>query len=230
MSTDPVSRTRRILTLAADGCLITAGTFAAMMGLAFILYWTGVAPMGEPGGSGADLALSTFSWLLQVGGFLVGPVLAWWLLQGRPGRRSVVPILLGIVVGGAIVAPIAMLGSFLEWFVRLFSDVDYLGAIIYLIVLLLAFFAVIVWRTADAVRHMVARSRQHPALDVARLLAAAAVLAFAGVVIAKMIAGEEAIEAFIFVLMSGVQGAGALAVASVASELFGKRTTPDVAG
>lgn len=61
MSPDAASGRRDLLTLAADGCLLTAGAFALMMGVAFGLDALGAVPLAEPRGSGVGVLLSVIS-------------------------------------------------------------------------------------------------------------------------------------------------------------------------
>lgn len=222
------SRRREILTLAADGCLITAGAFALLTGLAFGLDAMGVAPLGEPDGSGIDLLLSIASWLLQVSGFIVGPVLVWRLHRLQFNKRGILALVVGLVVGGSLAMPVAMLGAFFDWLVGLFTTTDYVGAIGYLVVIILVFLAVLAWLAADAFRDLSRTRRQHVALDVARLVAMIAIAVFASVVAAMILAGKDALEAFVFVLLAAVYGAGALAVASIVRTLGTGAAVPEV--
>ena len=218
-----VSRRRELLSLAGDGCLITAGTFALMMGAAFVLEWLGVVPLGEPRGSGISLVLSFLSWLLQVGSFVVGPLLAWRLHGRRFGKADVPGLIVGFPVGGALVMPLAILGPLIDWFVGLFSPAKYAGAIGYLAFVVFAFLAVLVLVDVDALRDLSMTRRSHLPLDVGRLMATVAVVAFASVGAAKMIAGEGALEASVFLLLAAIQGASVVVVADVVAGLIAKR-------
>lgn len=222
--TDMTASGRRdTLRLAADGCLITGGTFAVMMGAAFVLDWLGVAPLSEPGGSGIDLALSLLSWLLQVGGFVVGPLLA-WRLHGRPLNRSaLVALFLGFPVSAMLIAPVAMLAPAVDWFVGLFSSVDYAGAVTYLVAIVLVIAAAIVWVDVDALRDLARDRRESIGLDAGRLLATLVILAYWAVVIAKMASGEDALEAGVFLLLGAVHGAGVVTAAHFIGRLFKDR-------
>jgi len=220
MSSDSTSSKRGVLLFAADGCLLTAGTFAAMLGAAFGLEALGVAPLGEPQGVGSGLVLSIVSWLLQVGGFVVGPLLAWWLHRRRFGKSAILAFLIGFPIGGAVVLPAAMLGAAVDWIVLRFTGAEFAGAIAYLVMVLVAFLAVTGWLLVDAFRDLSPARRTHVPLDVGRLVAALAVGVFAAVVTGMMIAGEDALEAGVFVLAAGVQGAAVTAAASVISHLI----------
>lgn len=208
------------LRLIADGSLITAGAFALMMGAAFGLQALGVAPLGEPQGSGVGYALSTMSWLLQVGGFIAGPAIAWLLHGWRFNRSSVISLAIGYLVGGVFVVPVVMAGALLDWVVQLVANVEFIGAIVYLALLVLAFLTIVVWLDADAVRNLRLPERTHVALDIVRLVSTAAVAVFAGVVVALVFAGQDAVEALAFMLMAAVQGAGVIAVADVVHGLI----------
>lgn len=224
MSSESVSTRRDRLMLAADGCLITAGTFGLMIGVAFGLDALGVAPLGEPHGGGLDLLLSVISWLLQVGGFVVGPVIVWWLHRRQFSKTAILGLIAGFPIGGALVLPVAMLGALFGWFVGLFTKVEYAGAIAYLVLIVIAFLAVLVWLVIDAFRDLSATPREHVSLDVGRLVAFIVVAVFAGVVIAKTIAGEDAFEAFAFVLAAGVEGAAVITAADVIVRVLKGRT------
>jgi len=223
MPAGPVSNRRDRVMLAADGCVITAGAFAAMIGAAFGLDALGVAPLAEPGGNGLDLFLSTISWLLQVGGLLLGPIIVWRLHDRRLDRTAIIAGIAGFAIGGALVMPVAMLGAFFDWFVGLFTTTQFVGAIGYLVLLVLAFLVATVWADVDAFRDLSAAHRSHVRLDVGRLVATAAAAVFAGIVIAMMFAGEDAVEALAFLLLAAFLGAAVVTIADLVVRLIENR-------
>ena len=223
MSSDSASTKRELLTLAADGCAITAGTFAAMIGVAFGLDALGVVPLGGPNGSGFMLVLSIFSWLLQIGGFFVGPVLVWWLHKRKFGKFEVIGGVVGFGISGFAIFPVAMVAAAVGWFVGLFTSVQYAGALAVLVILVVAFLALLIWLDVISLRDLPAGRREHVPLDVARLLASVAVAVFGAIVLIKMLGGEDAAEAFAFVLAAGVTGGVVVAVADVIARFLSAR-------
>lgn len=220
-----------VLALVADGCVITAGTWAFLAGIAFGLDALGVAPMGEPTGSGAELVLSTISWLLQVSGMVIGPVLAWRLHGNRLDGRGLLLLVVGFIGSVVLVAPVVMFGSLLDWGVGLITDRPYVGAIIYAVLLVAVFLAVIVWRDLVAARTLSTSTGRDRTLRIVVLLSSAAIVVFGGIVAAMMLAGREAFEAFAFVLLAGATGAGVMGAASIARYLMSRpRRTDAVAG
>ena len=220
MTSEFFARHRGRLRIMADGSLVTAGAFALMMGAAFGLHALGVAPLGEPPTAPIGYALEVTSWLLQVGGFIVGPAVVWVLYARRLEKWSIISLIIGYLFGGVFVIPVVMAGALLDWLVTLVSSVEFIGAITHLVVLVLAFVAVIVWLDVDAIKDLNPHERTHATLSVVRLVSTAASVVFAGVVIALMFAGEDAVEALAFLLMAAVQGAGVIAVADVVHGLI----------
>lgn len=210
---------RRVARAAADGSVVTAGVFSVMMGAAFLLEWLGVAPMGEPGGTGMHLVLSTFSWLLQAGWFVVGPVLAWRLKSGRFDRDGVVALVLGYAAAGFLVAPVLAFGAFLQWVVLRTTGAEYAGAIAFLVILIAVLIAAVASSVADSVKR-----RSDEALPMSAVaLAAAAIVVFSAAVVAVSIGGESSVEAFGFLLFAAAQGAGVITGATVAQRLMPRR-------
>lgn len=222
MPSDSKEGRREILALAADGAVVTGGAFAVMAGAAFGLEALGV-PMGEPQGSGLTLVLTTVSWLLQVGGLVVGPFLAWRLNGRRFDKPAVIGLVAGYPLSGVMVMALAVLAPLVDRLVGFATDVRYAGAIAYLAVLVLAFAAAVAWVAARAVRDLSGGRRQVP-LDVVRLLAALGSLAFWAVVVAMIVRGQDAIEAGAFLLLDAVVGAVTVSAAALAARFAAKRT------
>lgn len=222
MPSDSGERRRELLVLAADGCLISAGAFGLMMGSAFGLDWLGVAPLSEPGGSGIDLLLSTFSWLLQIGGMFVGPVLVWLLYRRRFDKGAVLGALVGFGLGGAAIFPVAMLGAALDWLVGLVTDVEYAGLIGYLGLIVAAFVALLVWLDIRAVRDL-SSARENVPLAISRFVATLAVIGFAWGVTVAVVAGEGP-DAGVFMLAAGLGGAIVVTMAELGSRYLQRQT------
>ncbi len=228
MSPESVSSKRDLALLAADGAAITAGTFAVMMGAAFGLDALGVAPLSEPGGSGLKAVLSLLSWLLQVGGYFVGPLLAWWLHQRKFDRAGLVGLLVGFPVGSALAVPVAMLGAVFAWIGSKLTPSEFGGGIAYAALMLLVFLAAVLWVLVDAFRDLPAARREHLALDIARIVSALAVATFAAIVVALLVAGQDAAEAFVFVLIGAVEGAAVVTGAEIVVRLIRSRAAAQV--
>lgn len=224
MPSRSVPTLRDWFTLGADGCLITAGTFSLMMGAAFGLEKLGVAPLGSPQTSWFMTLLSWLSWLLQIGGFVVGPVLTWLLYRRRASTRAALGAIAGFPVAGAIVMAASMLGALIDWVVGQFTSVEFAGAIAYLFLVSAAFLAMIVWLNVDAVRDLAHSHRQHLPVNIGRFAATVTVVVFMVAVIVLVSAGADP-EAWVFVLAAGVVGGVVVVVADIVARFFESRTT-----
>lgn len=222
MPSDSGERRRDLLVLAADGCLISAGMFSLMMGAAFGLDALGVAPLGEPGGSGLDLLLSTISWLLQIGGMFVGPAIVWALYRRRFDKGAILGAIVGFALGGAAIFPVAMFGAVVDWLVGLVTDVENAGLIGYFALVVAAFVALLVWLDVRAVRDL-ATARDNPGIAVARIVATLAVIGFSWGVTAAVVSGEGP-DAAVFMLAGGLSGAIVVTMADVASRYLQQRS------
>lgn len=226
MSSDSGSTKRDVFMLAADGFLITAGTFAVMMGAAFGLDALGVAPLGEPGGSGVDFALSTLSWLLQVGGFIVGPALAWRLRHRRFTRFAVLGAVIGFPLGGAAIMLLLAPGALFGWLGSRIASSEVAGALVYFALIVTALLLVIAWVDIDAFRDLSAGRRTHVGLDVARLIVTFAIVVFAAVEISIAVSGTgdgEVVDPAVFMMAAGVSGAVVVTSAHLVERFFSSR-------
>ncbi len=226
MSSGSGSTKRDAFMLAADGFLITAGTFAVMMGAAFGLDALGVAPLGEPGGSGSAFALSLISWLLQVGGFVVGPTLAWRLTGHRFTRFAVLGAVIGFPLGGAAIMVVLVPGVLFGWLGSKITSSERAGALVYLALVVVALLVVIALLDIDAFRDLPDSRRDHVALDVARLLATIAIAVFAAVEISIAVSGtgdSEVADPAVFMIAAGVLGATVVTSANLVERFFSSR-------
>ena len=211
--------------LAADGCLLTAGAFGLGTALSFAIdSLAGVGPAGSGTAGGAETVIMTVSWLIGVAGFFVGPPLAWLLHGRRVDWVASLGAVAGYVLGGAAVYAATMLAALITWLVFLATGSEVGGAIAFLVVTVAALLALIVWLAIDAARDLSPRQREHVGLDIARLLAAVAVIGFSvGVYSLTTMQGAFDPEALAFMLVAGVAGGVVVAAADFAVVNVGRR-------
>ena len=211
----PARRSRARLT--ADGCLLTAGAFALGTALSFA-----IDSLARAGAAGT--VAMTISWLVGVAGFFVGPPLAWLLHGRRIDWVASLGAVAGYVIGGAAVYAATMLAALSTWLVFLATGSEVGGAVAFLVIAMLALLALVVWLAVDAARDLSPRRREHVGLDVARLLAAVAVIGFSvGVPAVTTMQGAFDPEALAFMLAAGVAGGVVGAAADFAVVNVGRR-------
>ncbi|TFB52563.1 hypothetical protein [Cryobacterium tagatosivorans] len=192
---------------AADGCLLTAGAFALGTAASFAL----------DSAAGWNAGVATISWIIGVAGFFVGPVLAWLLHRRRVGWLATLGAVAGYVLGGGAVYAATLLAALVTWLVRLATGSDMAGALAYFVAVMAALFALVVWLVVDAVRDLSATRRHHVGLDIARILAALAVIGFTvGVVVLTTMGSGFDPEALAFMLAGALSGGVVVAAADFA--------------
>ena len=169
MSSARTHRLSRHLVLAGDGALLMAAACAVLAPLA-VLYEAATFP------------------LMAVG--LLAPLLVWWLHGRKVDRTATLgavigyPAGVGVALGLVLLTVIVML---LITAVGLAANADDAGRVlgqIQAVVIAVAFLALAAWLDVDALRDIAAKRRAHVSLDVARLLATVAGVAYlAGVVV-----------------------------------------------
>jgi len=213
MSPETTLQRRERARLIADGCVLTSGSFAAVLLLALGL----VAIFGPPTESNPILSLVSVV-LMTIGG--AAGVVAAWLLHGR---RITGAALVGGVAGGAVGGMTTPLVAFLAYLIglplRLVTAWEFAGPVVVLAIVAMAFIWVVVWVLLDAVRDLRGVEHAHVRLDQARIAAASLVAALAAVVAVAMLADPsgEMGEAIIFVFLAGAVGAAVVAGADIAS-------------
>lgn len=217
---------RENLALAADGCLITAGTFAIMMGAAFILQWLGISSMSEPDFSSPRWPVDLFSWLLQVGAFFIGPLVAWKLSGRRFTRGAILGGALGFFTAGAVVMAVSMTAAGVDWLVRTTTSLEYVGAIAFLVVLVALFVFVAAIQDFAAVRDL-ASNPKHRVLDIGRLVATLGVVGFVVGTLVVIVTQGGGVDPAVFMLAAGIQGAVVVTVAD-AVDRYASRAAPAV--
>lgn len=211
--------------LGADGLLLTAGAFGALAGVAFLIEWL------TPGSiETASPALGFVIWLFTVAGFLVGPLLAWKLHGRHFDGRGILAVVIGLFVGGAVMQATAMVVAGLSYLVGLLFSGEFTGPLIMLTILAAAALGVVVWIMVDAVRDLSASRRNHVALDVWRIVALTAVIAFVIGSVLRQIAvpNEGVIEADVFMLAGGVVGGATVMAADFVAGLMSRRSGAQV--
>lgn len=211
--------------LAADGLLLTAGAFAALAGIGFVIEWM------TPGSiETAGLALGIVLWLLSVSGFVVGPVLAWRLHGRRLDTRGITALVIGLFVGNGAMYLMAMVVAGLSFLLGLFFQGEFTGPIIMLSLVALGMAAIVVRLIAGAVRDLAAE-RNHVTLDIWRIVALVAVIAFVVGSVLRQIAvpGEGVIEADVFMIAGGVVGGASVLAADLTARLLANRGSAQIA-
>jgi len=195
--------------LAGDGGLLMAAACAVVMGLALLLGSVPHAPIvvGIIG-----MAVAVFA-----------PLLA-WRLHGRHADGSATGgALLGYITGGALLFLLLMLGAIVARIataVGLFATADDAGNVVGLIAvvaIVVAYLVVVAWLDVDALRDLSPQRRTHAWLDVARLLATAACVAYlVGVIVWATGASDVDDVGLILLLVApGAIGAAVVTVADV---------------
>ncbi|MHB9002580.1 MAG: hypothetical protein ACYC6C_00760 [Coriobacteriia bacterium] len=211
--------------LAADGLLFTAGAFAALAGIAFLIEWS------IPGSLETEGPLAGFViWILTVAGFVVGPVLAWRLHRRPLGKKGITSLVIGMFAGNSVMYVTAIVVALFSFLLGLILPGEFTGPIIMLAIVALGMTAVVLWSVVDAVRDLVA-ARDHPALDVWRLAALLAIIAFVVGSVLHQIAvpAEGIIEADVFMIAGGIAGGAALLAADLVAKLMNRRAPAQVA-
>lgn len=213
---------REAVVLAGDGALVTIGACAIGMGSAMALHAWGLAPLGEPDPTSGQFFLGLISWLLQVGGVVVGPVLVWRLHRRRITGAAIVGALVGVPVTVATVMAAAALAELFNWVASPFTDSEYAGPIALAALVVGALLVLSSWVLADAVRDLTGGegSRQHVALDIVRVVAAVALIG-AGALGWSIVAGGGDLEGFDILMAMGVLGSIVVTTAHLADRWQG---------
>lgn len=200
--------------LAADGCLLTGGAFGLGTAASFTL----------DSAAGSNAGVATISWIIGVAGFFVGPLLAWLLHRRRVGWVATLGAVAGYVLGGATVYAATLFAALATWLVRLATGSDTAGALAFFVAVMAALFALVVWLVVDAVRDLSPKRRHHVGLDIARILAAVAVIGFTvGVVVLTTMGSGFDPEALAFMLAGALSGGAVVAAADFAVRNVGTR-------
>lgn len=214
------------LALAADGALITAGLYCLGMGAALVLHNLGVAPLDDSALSltGAPALLAVISWLLQVGGLVVGPFLVWKLRDRLFSGPAFLGMLLGFPVTAAVVMAVGAVTMGLDWLLSRVVDFEYLGPIILLVLLSGAMIAITIWLVLDAIHDLSDKPKRHVALDIVRFIAALGVLGAAALLVYSFSTTGD-IEGVDFLLAGAAMGAVVVTTAEYTQRFFEHRQT-----
>jgi len=202
--------------LAGDACLVTAAAFGLTMGVIALTFM----PEGDP--PEVTTWVQLFSAMFSLAVVIVGPLIAWRL----HGRRLTWMAVLGAVVGGFVIGNVVgMLAAVvlvpLVLLVTSVSGSEIAGLVAVVVVFGGAFVALLVWLVVDGVRDLSPSRREHPRLDVVRLISAAVLVVFAigvGIWTARN-PGDESGEAILFAIMAGVGAAMIVTGAEAATSL-----------
>lgn len=205
--------------LAADGALITAGSFCLGTGLALGLHALNLTPMDNAALSVGQSIFAVFSWLLQIGGYVIGPILVWRLKGRHFNGAALLGLLIGFPVTAAIVAVIAGITMGLDWLVSSVTGAQYLGPLLLLLVLTSSLAVVTAWLVLEAVRDLLSSSPLQVFIDVVRLLAAAGILG-AAVLLSYSVVTTGDIEGVDFLLVGAVLGATVVTTADYVTRFF----------
>lgn len=208
---------RETFMIAGDGLLLTLGAFAIGMGSAMALHAWGVAPLGEPDPTSGQFFLGLISWLLQIGGLIVGPLLAWRLHHRRFTGAAVLGALVGAPVTVAVVMAIAALAQLLGWVASPFTDSEFAGPIAVAVIVVAGIVLAAAWVLADGIQDLGGGEgrRAHVGLDIARLVGGLA-LVVTGVWAWALVSAGSDLEGFDIMMAGGVFGAIVVTTASLA--------------
>lgn len=212
------------LALAADGALVTAGAFCIGMGCAFALHSLGVAPLDDSvfALSGGPAILAAVSWLLQVGGLVVGPLLVWKLRDRSFNGAALFGMLMGFPVTAAIVMLVGSVTMGIDWLLSRVVDFNNLAPITLLILLSGTMIAITIWLVLDAIHDLSDKPKRHVALDFTRFIAALGVLGAAVLLVVSFITIKN-IEGVDFLLVGAVMGAVVVTTADYTQHFFEQR-------
>jgi hypothetical protein len=197
---------RRIL--AGDGGLVTAGAFVVVLGLGPLL--------------GADSPVSNVALLVGIAAALcLAPLLAWRLHGRHVDGTSTGGALLGYLAGAVLVSVYMLLAVVFEWVfttVGLYAAEDHPESVVGLIATaaaIVAYLAVAAWLDVDAVRDLSPKRREHAWLDVARLAASVAFVAYLVGVTVRATGDSEFdyVGPTLVLVAAGAVGAAAVTVA-----------------
>ncbi|HWS57357.1 MAG TPA: hypothetical protein VN257_02370, partial [Actinotalea sp.] len=206
--------TRERVALAGDGVLLTAALFGAITGATALL----LLPDGQTS-TGAEW-LAGLSAVLSLGVAIAGPALVWLMYGRRITWVAVLGALLGGFAAGGLFMAFTLVAGALGWLVSSVVDNELAGLIALVVIIGVAFVAVVVWLGVDAVRDLAPARREHLRIDVVRIVSAVALGVFA-VGLAIWLAGhpqDEGGEAMIFAIAMGFGAACALLGAEVATQ------------
>ena len=213
--------------LIADSCLLTAGALAAL-GLPGLLFvGLGLIRVTEngPGPDVLSTVLAGFASMLLNAAIIVGPLSAWLLHGRRVSWVAVLGAVLGVVVAVIVLVPLTLLAVFVGTAVAPLASWEFAGPVAILAVVAAAFVALTVTLDVDAARDLVPTRRAHRRLDIARIVATVALIAFVAVSVWLGFAkpASEAGEAGIFAFYAGAGGAVIVAVADAITTFVERR-------
>lgn len=216
-------RTKRLV-LAGDGCLITAGAFAVLMGISFgIDFGTGAEPAGGGPGGPVGAVISGVAWFIGIAGFGVGPLLAWLLSGRRLDRISIVAGVAGYPIGAAVVGVFSTLIMGASALSKALFGSQIVGPVVILAIIAVGFVALAVWLLALGTRDM-RGAREHIALDVARIFSTVAAIIFVAATLwyAFTHPGSDP-DASIFMLLAALMGGSVVTVADTVGRWLSQR-------
>jgi hypothetical protein len=192
--------------LGGDGGLILTAAIAVVLGLAALL------------GSGAHK--SNVVWgALGLLAICVGPLIAWRLHGRRVDGQSTGGAVLGYIVGWVVVFALVILGALvarLAHLLGLFDTVDDAQQGVGLVLglaLASVYLAVAVWLDVEALRDLSATRRRHVPLDIARMVASVAYVAYAvGVLVAVTARSDPQAGMYTFLMLAAPGAVGAAVV------------------
>lgn len=210
--------------LVADSLLLSSGLFALVCSVAVTLTWLfGGLPDPATGTTTASLlgvVLALLTSLAMVAGTFGGPLWAWHLHGRRLRWKLLLAVPAAAVSVFVIVVVAPLLSSVFDLVLTPFTDAEYRGAVMLLVIVSLGFITVLVHAARDAM----APAGDPPMLERLRLLSLTALL-LETFVVAGAIAlgyGTEIGEALIFTMVVGIIAA----VTTTAATLLDPAPTP----
>jgi hypothetical protein len=204
--------------LAGDGGLLLAAACAIVMGLATLL---GSVPHVPVVVVGIGTVVAVFA-----------PLLAWRLHGRHVDGSATVGACLGYITGGVLLFLLLMLGAIVARIVTavgLFASSDDAGkvvGIVAVVAIMVAYLAAVAWLDVDALRDLSPKRREHARLDVTRLVATVAFVAYlAGVIVwATGASNVEDVGLILLLVAPGTIGAAVVTVADMFMRSSEKRT------
>jgi hypothetical protein len=156
--------------LAGDGGLLMTAACALVMGLASLLGSVPHAPI--------------VAWTIGMAVAVFAPLLAWRLHRRHADGSATGGALLGYIAGGVLLFILLMLGAIVARIataVGLFGTADDAGnvvGVIAVVAIVVAYLVVVAWLDVDALRDLSPKRHEHAWLDIVRLVATGAFVAY----------------------------------------------------
>ncbi|MRR13030.1 hypothetical protein EG835_11355 [bacterium] len=214
---DPALRERSAL--AGDAWLLTAGLVGLFFAFDLAVFWVGDR-VGAP-----PVLMEAVSSLTFLTCIVAGAFVALRMHGRRADWMAAAGGLIGVPLGGAVVAVLAMLVGGVSWVLSPLVKSEFIVPVVFLCLAGAALVAVTIWLIRDAWRDLKAETAVHRGLDIARIVALLSVVILGGASVYTLVAqfGSEAGEAIIFAMFAGIVSAAVATTADVFSGFMAAR-------